>query len=446
MTATRNNVVGCSSLQSAGLLCQRMPHPEENKMGGHLNDDVVVTDSAFVASFDNLVDVLPNILGFLPPKDIMRQRRVCRKCSEAAKKTIVPLTDFRLNSVEKYNAMVVMTRALPNLQQLTIICLEPELDVFDPINGLGRRHKYNDGEDPDEWRAAIVWDHETTQHDIEIVSNFRKLRDLTIFRSAPLNGRYPVLFDFPLLQKLKITYDGLKWDLEMLTGFPLLKKLNISYNSKLTGNISNLRVLKDTLELVDIYGCRNVQGNFMDLADFSHLKALNLFDTAVTGDVRDIVDNDFSLLVYLRLPRTVYGGWGCELQRISDAHDLMKTLYLFNRQRSGISMSLFKDWYGKLSENSPDWYESLDVDFSPPFCIRFVEARSRIGYRWTALGGRTRACEVNWLNTEPERESNEYDEYIKRLRQIETPVDFYKGFHQPPTEEEYNGLYEDEEW
>jgi hypothetical protein len=150
-----------------------------------------------------------------------------------------------------------------------------------------------------------------------------------------------------------------------------------------TGNISGLRVLKNTLEKVTINHCQIVEGNFMDLADFPHLKALDLFDTAVTGDVRDIVGNDFSLLEYLHLPRTVYGGHGCELQRISDAHNLMRTLYLFNKQRSRTSsMSLLKDWYGKLSENSPDWYESSDEYFPPPFYIRFVEARSRIGYQW----------------------------------------------------------------
>ena len=107
-----------------------------------------------------------------------------------------------------------------------------------------------------------------TIHDIEFLSNFRKLRSLTISR-APLNGRYPVLFNFPLLQKLTILYCyDLKLDLEMLAGLPLLKDLFCYDDPLLTGNISSLRVLKDTLEKVDIQSCHNVGGNFMDLVDW----------------------------------------------------------------------------------------------------------------------------------------------------------------------------------
>jgi hypothetical protein len=198
-------------------------------MGGHLNDVMAADSSDFLASFDALsVDELANVLEFLPPKDIMRQRRVCRKCSEAATKTIVPLSDFHVDGMESYNTMRVMTRAMPNLQQITISCLEPEFNGFRLF-----LHKYNDGEDPNEEWAAQKWDNQRT-HDIEIISNFSKLRDLTIFRSAPLNGRYPVLFNFPLLQKLKIASGlsgGLKWDLEMLAGLPLLKELECNGNN-----------------------------------------------------------------------------------------------------------------------------------------------------------------------------------------------------------------------
>ena len=37
-------------------------------------------------------------------------------------------------------------------------------------------------------------------HDINIISNFSKLRILEIYR-VELNGRYPVLFNFPLLHR-----------------------------------------------------------------------------------------------------------------------------------------------------------------------------------------------------------------------------------------------------
>jgi len=178
-------------------------------------------------------------------------------------------TEFVVHSVRSYNAMRAMTTALPNLQQIK----------------LNNRPRYVDGEDPDEHHAA------RTAHDIDSISNFRKLRILKL-SCAQLNGRYPVLFTFPLLQKLTIQYcNFLKWDLEMLAGMPVLKELKCHYNSCLTGNISSLRVLKNTLEKVIISFCFYVEGNFMDLADFPHLKELNLNDTtAVRGDIRDIRD------------------------------------------------------------------------------------------------------------------------------------------------------------
>jgi hypothetical protein len=71
-------------------------------------------------SFDDLsTDELAHILGFLAPKDIMGAR-LNNKMREAAKKAIVPMTDFQVYKLVEYNAMAVMTRALPNLQQITI--------------------------------------------------------------------------------------------------------------------------------------------------------------------------------------------------------------------------------------------------------------------------------------------------------------------------------------
>jgi len=68
----------------------------------------------------------------------------------------------------------------------------------------------------------------------------------------------------------------------------------------------------------------------------------------------------------------------------------------------------------------------------------FVEAGCRIGYRWQTPY--FRPCEVNWLDPEPDRESSNYDKYMEDLQVIQRQVDLYRGFHQPPTEEEYNRL------
>ena len=397
-----------------------MPHPTK-KQRIEVNRTINVDD--FVANFGDLSDVLPNIFGFLTVKNIMRSRRINKKSMEAVRKTIPPTTYFFVDSVEKFNALTVMTEAMPNLQQIT-------------LSWLGWRQIWSDGEDANEVLAARYA--HFTSHDIEIISNFSKLRMLSI-SSAPLNGRYRFLFSsFPLLQKLDIDNCGyLKWDLEMLAGLPVLKELKCCRNPNLTGNISSLRVLKDSLVEVKIYNCPSVEGNFMDLADFPHLKELVLEDTlAVTGDIRDIGESDFSSLERLDLPNGVYGASGAKFQRISDGPKLIKALYPLTKHRPHLSISRY--WF--LSEDSPDCYESRGESDLRPFHIWFVEAGSRIGYRWINDEQPLAPCEVNWLDPEPDRESSDYEKYIEELQVINSQVTFYRGFHQPPTEEEYNRL------
>jgi hypothetical protein len=314
---------------------------------------------------------------------------------------------------------------LPNLQQITIGC-------------LGSGHKWSDGEDPGEWLPAETANR--TTHDIGIISNFSKLRDLAI-DTISLNGRYPVIFNFPLLLKLDITCTGLKWDLEMLAGLPLLKELGCWENHCMTGNINSLRVLKDTLETVAIVYCEEVEGKLMELADFPHLKGLHLSLTAVTGDIRDIGENDFSSLEELSLPKGVYGGNDYELQRISGGTNLIRSVFFLKKQRPTLKLGLRDlnwkfDLNWKLSKDSPDWYESMSSKYPPPFYLRFVEAGSRIGYRWETEYGDP--CEVNWLDPEPESGSIGYEDYVTDYRRIQDEIGLYRGYYEPPTEEQYN--------
>ena len=174
----------------------------------------------------------------------------------------------------------------------------------------------------------------------------------------------------------------------------------------------------------------------MDLADFPHLKELVLADTNVTGDIRDIGEHDFSSLECLYLPKGVYGGMGYEFQRISDAPDIVRTVYHFIKRRP--PLGIVKNWFTWLSRNSPDWYESVDNRDTPPLCVCFVEAGSRVGYRWETM--EDTPCEVNWLDPEPTPESSDYEDYIADLQEIEGQVTIYRGFHEPPTEEEYNAI------
>jgi hypothetical protein len=380
------------------------------------------------------IDEIAWILSFLPLEKIMCLRRVNMTWREAATKTIVPPTEFWVEDMKKYRAMRVMARVLPNLQQITISDIE-------------FRHKYNDGEDPVESEAARTAD--WTSLDIGIISIFSKLRVLDIHHTG-LNGRYPFLFNsFPLIQKLSIRNCYiLKWDLDMLAGFPTLKVLECRFNYHLNGNINSLRVLKDTLEKVTISNC-DVEGNFMDLADFPHLKKLNLYETAVTGDIRDIGESDFSSLEELILPNGVYGGDGYEFQRISDGPDLIRAVFFLTNQRPELKM-MIGDWRWKLSEDSPDWYESADGNEdgeTPPFYIYFVEAGPRLGYRWEAFRSDTQTypnpCEVNWLDPEPESGSTGYEDYVADYRRIQGEISLYRGYYEPPTEEQYTLLYEE---
>eukprot|EP00573_Skeletonema_grethae_P003049 CAMPEP_0201689156 /NCGR_PEP_ID=MMETSP0578-20130828/2782_1 /ASSEMBLY_ACC=CAM_ASM_000663 /TAXON_ID=267565 /ORGANISM="Skeletonema grethea, Strain CCMP 1804" /LENGTH=257 /DNA_ID=CAMNT_0048173697 /DNA_START=171 /DNA_END=940 /DNA_ORIENTATION=- len=240
------------------------PPPRSWRMAGRLN-----------ATFDDLgVDELAIIFGFFPHHDIMRVR-LNKKMRDAATQAIVPMTEFAVKSVRYYNLMAAMTTALPNLQRLSLRPL--------PLGDV-----YSDGADPDEG----IGEGTDTTNDINIISSFRKLRILYI-TGAPLNGRYPVLFDFPLLQNLTIhNQPHLKFDLGMLEGLPMLEELDCFRIPHMSGNLRSLRVLKDTLEVVTIHDCENVRGNFADLADFPNLMELDLYSIGrtnnVSGDIRDI--------------------------------------------------------------------------------------------------------------------------------------------------------------
>jgi hypothetical protein len=370
------------------------------------------------------------VFSFLPLEEMRSLRNVSKKFGEVAKLFIDRPTDMIVNSVETYNKMKVMTAVPLDLQRIT-------------IDDLGSRNKWSDGEDPNEGWADYTADY--ISHDIEVISNFRKLRILEIRSYNLLNGRYPALFNFPQLQKLSILdCDDLRLDLEMLAGFPILKEL-VCECEHLTGSINSLKVLKDTLEKVKFALC-HVEGNFMDLADFPHLKELDLqYCTAVTGDIRDIGKNDFPILERLCLPDGVYGGIGYEFDRLTDAPDLVQALYLLVKRRPALLDMGY--WYGMLSFRSPDYYKAVEgAGYSPPFCVKFIQAGPRTGYQWESHNytqDPRSACEVNWLDPELDRESSDYGQYMDELQQIESRVDIFSGFHQPPSEDEYRRLFEE---
>jgi hypothetical protein len=424
-----------------------MPHTKKSKLTNDVANTATMPSrrsSTSIAGHINAslndlsADGLANILGCLGPDEIMRMRRVCHKWSEAVKKTTVPLTKFRVNDAKSYNAMIAMTTALPNLQQIALGSF-----TYDFSNRIS--HRYLHGEDPDEEKARGSAANDVV-HELDAISSFTKLRILDL-SSTPLNGKYPCLFNFPLLQKLTVFHcPHLKWDLDMLAGFPLLRELNFTHNGMLTGNIKSLRVLKDTLEKVEIIACSQVGGSFMEFADFPRLKSLILRQVdSITGDIRDIGENDFSKLEVLHLPESVYGGDRYKIMRSSDAKELIATIYSLKKQRHR-HPSLFEKFNWYLSESSPDWYrEAFGYPMAYPFSFCIVRAGSRLGWRWERKFDYTPDYhfEVNWLDPLPDKKSSEYGSYIQALQDIESDMNkyaFFRGYHEPPTEAVYKRL------
>ena len=113
-------------------------------------------------------------------------------------------------------------------------------------------------------------------YDINVISNFRKLRELKIHSKTLWNGIYPVLCNFPYLQSLSLNRCfKLKWDLSMLSGCPQLRKLSYSNLTsparkfQPTSNLSSLRILRNTLEVLKLgIGSNQITGNLWNLLTF----------------------------------------------------------------------------------------------------------------------------------------------------------------------------------
>ena len=434
--------------------------PTERRVRRRLADRLNDEASSVVANAHHDVErtayqlngsVLETIFGFLPLNhDVIRLRHVCSDWEDSLKQACIP-SEFEVFSLYEFMLMETMTTALPNLQHLTMYSIA---DGY----GLG----YMNGDNPDERGRTY-----RRTYDIGIISNFQKLRSLAIM-GVDLNGEYPAIFNFPLLEKLVLHRDERdepnyhKWDLELLAGLPMLREFECFFNQSMTGNLSSLRVLKDTLEKVEIEKCHQVVGNFMDLADFPHLKVLNLNSTSVTGDIRDIGANDFTALTKLTLPRTVYGGNRYEFQSIAEVPVFMEQIYPLAKRFS-------LDMFWRLSNASPDWYEEPDIQIPPPFVCELITLRgTRIGWRWRCnfpdedlmnpdycpslydivvdpfgpleFSDLNSSCEINWLEPEPDRERSDYKDYTFQLGYAQREINFYRGCYNPPTEDEYNQL------
>ena len=460
-----------------------MPRSVRRKLAGSMNEtNLPVADLPTTAANLLSANMLAMIFGFLPVKEIMRSRRVCSDWKEAAKGTFVPFKnycsydEFNVWNTDTLRAMQAMTTALPNLQQLSISHII-DSDAYKQQRLI--MHRYIVGDNPD--YPINRRSRNLPPHDINIISNFKHLRKLEISNTAPLEGEYPVFFNFPLLQELTINsllcddppsygHSYLKWDLTMLEGLPMLRYLECSELGGVTGNVNSLSILKGTIEAIRITECHDIVGNFMDLADFPRLEWLDLTSTRVTGDIRDIGENDFKALNTLSLPRTVYGGSRYAFQTIAEVPDFINRIY-------PLAKRMYVDTYWRLSNESPDFYDDPnEVDYEdnrkdhqipPPFVCELINVGDiRMGWRWRCSFPNDRredrvspyeedynmdidyveevelasSCEINWLEPEPDRGSDDYEKYTHPLHRLKDTPTFYRGYHNPPTEEEYNRL------
>lgn len=129
-------------------------------------------DDDVIASFTSLsTDILANIFGHLPLKEIMRVRRVCKKTIDAVKETEVPIESnkyrcFKIDSIEKFNALIGMSETLPGLQQFGL-----SSPSYESKYKGGGDFKYADGEDPVEESTAAA-DGVTTLNLDDVLSKF----------------------------------------------------------------------------------------------------------------------------------------------------------------------------------------------------------------------------------------------------------------------------------
>eukprot|EP00986_Skeletonema_menzelii_P011060 scaffold5571_cov102-Skeletonema_menzelii.AAC.2 len=411
-----------------------MPHPNRKQRLGGADDDGKQQDDANFSSLST--DILANIYCCLPLKEIMRSRRVSKKSSDAVKKTSEPIVAsiykyFEVNSVMNYNALAVMAEAMPGLQQVSLGSSKYGEEKF----------KYIDGEEPDEEEVAHNAEY-TALNIVDVLSpaNFPNLHALCIDSNAPLNGKYPSLFNFSNLEKLTISRcNTIKFGFDMLAGLRSLKEFECIHNKLATGNLKDLSVCQNTLERIDIV-CSDdapIGGNFMDLANFPNLKSLTLHQTKVTGQLRDIGDDDFPMLEVLKLPSTVVGGNRYEIQRVAQAKELIDELLPLRRKRPELFSDRYFHW--KLSDESEDVADPR-MDFMPDYhnyCFYFVQAGSRLGWRWEKKFDYTpdNPFEVHWLDPVPNKKSNDYQAYADVAKSFipNGAGRFFKGLYEPPS-------------
>ena len=218
--------------------------------------------------------------------------------------------------------------------------------------------------------------------------------------------------------------------------------------------------LIQTLEILDISGCKNVTGKLSTFQQWPKLQWLGINRTKVSGDLRvDIKPGTFPSLQGMGLGQTVYGAY--TVMHVQDAPAVMKARHQIISQSKWDNGGLNEDDDSDddeenysvsvypiiihLSPESTDYHERIEQrlyssERDPPFSLEMVSVGKRRGWRWSNyLGG---FCDTHWLDPIPQPTDNRYDEYCKEyaVHQKESQKSLFHGYLDPPNPQEYREL------
>jgi hypothetical protein len=348
-------------------------------------------------------DMLARIMSYLAWKEVMNCRVVNHVWREAARNT--PIEELYVDREDVALALQAISLALPGLRKLTFFFETFNFDVNDEIFALAQ--------------------------------GFRKLSSLRMIRTK-LEACVPLIMQLNNLRSLNLDWNmQLVWNLADLSAIPRLKKLRCKYNYQLTGDLSSLQVLCETMTICDLWACRRVTGDLHILSSFPHLEILSVFATNVTGDIRKIGSAHFPLLKKLDVSSGVLGGK--HFTRIADAPEVMQAWYSLETKHPGIFCRQVE-----LAIDAPERQQYLEIDcpYSKqllPLTVQMISFGPRLGWRWTN-GLTDGSCDIHWFDDEPSRSANGYDEYVRALERANSPHRHFRGFLVPPTPQEHRRI------
>mmetsp|Transcript_21763 Transcript_21763/g.47471 ORF Transcript_21763/g.47471 Transcript_21763/m.47471 type:complete len:533 (-) Transcript_21763:147-1745(-) len=399
--------------------------------------DVRTTITVRLPPIDQLgTELLALILGYLDWTDIMKSR-VCVRLKEASRMAKVRLlTGTRTLLYQRYSSESLepsMARKEVPSPTLSPLNFERIVKVLPIIEELDLR----------EIRGRPSGDAQIAETlDLNHLASYRFLKRLHL-RTLGLGRAFPILTKLVDLQVLDIS-GSMEWNPHL--------KLDLK-------DLSGLR----NLEYLNVGLCRGVTGNLLSVADFPCLRVLNVGDTKVTGDIRQIGPKHFCLLETLETGYTsIFGGSVLEfgdataiagawrdliLQRVECGQPLIRQEFSLAKKFFSLTLTLTRSslsFDGTAYEG--DGYVTLFAPHALPLHLEILSAAGlRFGYRWTNKSGGT--CDVVWIDAEPdlsEVESIEEQKYRSDLRYIEegSSTSMFRGHLEPPTPAEYKALLE----